>query len=78
MTKEELVRYLDQIPDTAEIHLTVTEKQNYNEFINSSLVEELGVSKQLLHYWVKQGYVRTVARGKQYRYSKADILKMKK
>lgn len=34
------------------------------------------ISQQQLHYWVKQGYVRTIAAGKQFKYNIEDIEKM--
>ena len=62
---------------------TEEEKDSFFKFYNdlttisSGECEKLGISRQLLKYWVKQNYIRTVPHGKQKRYIKEDILKMK-
>ena len=43
--------------------------------ISSHEVEALGISRQLLRYYVNNGYVRTVPHGKQKRYLLEDIKK---
>ena len=61
---------------------TEKEKTDFLKFINdnttisSSQVEQLGISRQLLRYYVKNGYIRTVPHGKQKRYLKEDIERM--
>ena len=51
---------------------------NSDEYISSGKVTELGISRQRLQYWVKQGYVKTIPHGKQKRYSLKDVNKMMK
>ena len=46
-------------------------------FITSKEVEALGISRQRLHYWVKQGYVTTKAVGKQNIYKYQDLIKLR-
>lgn len=74
MTKQEALNYINNLNDDVDIDVKV----NNDEYILSSDVEKLGVSRQLLYYWTKQNYVKVVSRGKQNRYSKLDILRMKK
>lgn len=44
--------------------------------IRSKQVEKLGISRQLLRYYVINGYIRTVPYGKQKRYLLEDVLKL--
>lgn len=43
--------------------------------VRSKQVEKLGISRQLLRYYVTNGYIRTVPYGKQKRYLLEDVLK---
>ena len=43
--------------------------------VRSGQVEKLGISRQLLRYYVTNGYIRTVPYGKQKRYLLEDVLK---
>ena len=70
MTVARLRDLLQSVPDEIEIEIVrVSEK-----FISSSEVEKLGVSRQLLRYYVKNFYVKTIPHGKQKRYRLSDIL----
>ncbi len=46
-----------------------------SQTLTSSQVEQLGISRPLLGYYVKNKYIRTIPHGKQKRYVKADVLK---
>ena len=43
--------------------------------VRSGQVEKLGISRQLLRYYVTNGYIRTGPYGKQKRYLLEDVLK---
>ena len=57
------------------------EKEDFLKFatdvttVRSGQVEKLGISRQLLRYYVTNGYIRTVPYGKQKRYLLEDVLK---
>ena len=72
MTKKEAIEYINNLPERANIEITVT-----NKIVTSGQVESMGISRQLLRYYVKNGYVRTVPHGKQKRYLLDDIQKLK-
>jgi hypothetical protein len=72
MTKQEALEYINTLPENSNIEITVT-----NKVVTSSQLEKLGVSRQLLRYYVTNGYVRTVPHGKQKRYLLDDILKIR-
>ena len=44
---------------------------------NSEVCKELNISKQLLSYYVKKGYIRRVPKNLQHLYLKDDVLKIK-
>lgn len=44
---------------------------------NSEVCKELDISKQLLSYYVKKGYIRRVPKNLQHLYLKEDVLKIK-
>lgn len=44
---------------------------------NAEVREALNISKQLLNYYVKRGYIRRVPYRRQYRYVKEDVDKLK-
>ena len=44
---------------------------------NSEVCKELNISKQLLSYYVKKGYIRRVHKNLQHLYLKEDVLKIK-
>lgn len=71
MTKQDAIKYISSLPENSNISVMV------NDYLTSGEVEILGISRQLLHYWVRQGYVRTEEKGKQKRYLKEDIIKMR-
>ena len=66
-------KYLNTLPDDAEIEITITDR-----IVSSGQVEAMGISRQLLRYYVNEGYVRTVPVGKQKKYLLEDVLKVKK
>jgi hypothetical protein len=68
MTKQEAINYIASLPDDLDLEVRVI-----NRFISSGEVEKLGISRQLLRYWVATGKVRTEAHGKQKKYLLDDI-----
>jgi len=70
MTKKEALEYIETLPEKSNIEITVLDR-----IVSSKTVEEMGISRQLLRYWVNKGYVRTVPHGKQKRYLLDDVLK---
>jgi hypothetical protein len=72
MTKQEALEYINSLSEDSNIEITIV-----NRIITSGQVEKLGISRQLLRYWVSQGYVRTVPHGKQKRYLLDDIERLK-
>ena len=59
MTKSEALEYINSLPENSNIEITVT-----NKVVTSSQLEKMGVSRQLLRYYVTNGYIRTVPHGK--------------
>lgn len=73
MTKQEAIRYISALSDDVDLDVAIL-----NQTISSGEAEKLGISRQLLKYYVGIGRVRTVASGKQKRYVLDDIKKLKK
>lgn len=73
MNKQEALEYINSLPDTSNIEVTVI-----NRIISSGEIEKLGISRQLLRYYVSTGKVRTVPYGKQKKYLVDDIIKLVK
>ena len=44
---------------------------------NSEVCKELNISKQLLSYYTKKGYIRRIPKNLQHLYLKEDVLKIK-
>ena len=70
MTKSEALEYINGLPENSNIEITVT-----NKVVTSGQLEKMGVSRQLLRYYVTNGYIRTIPHGKQKRYLLDDVLK---
>lgn len=68
MTKQEAINYIASLPDDSDLEVRII-----NRFISSGDVEKLGISRQLLRYWVSTGKVRTESCGKQKKYLLDDI-----
>jgi hypothetical protein len=73
MTKQEAINYIASLPDDSDLEVRVI-----NRFVSSGEVEKLGISRQLLRYWVATGKVRTIPSGKQKKYLLDDINRLKK
>jgi hypothetical protein len=77
MNKKDALDLLNNLPDNAEVNLTVVE--DYSPYVPSGyIINTFNVSRQVLSYWARQGYVKTIKCGKQNRYLLDDILKIKK
>ena len=74
MSPKQAINYLSHLSDFDDVTITVTNKK----VISSGEAEKLGISRQLLRYYVVSGYVRTVPYGKQKRYYLEDVIKCKK
>ena len=72
MTKQEALNYINTLPENSNIEITVTDR-----IVSSGEIEKMGISRQLLRYYVREGYVRTVPHGKQKRYLLDDLLKVR-
>lgn len=71
MTKQEALTYIKKLPEDSNIEITITDR-----IVSSGDIEKMGISRQLLRYYVKEGYVRTVPHGKQKRYLLDDLLRL--
>lgn len=71
MNKQEALNYINTLPDNSNIEVTVMDR-----IISSGEVEKLGISRQLLRYYVSTGKVRTAPHGKQKKYLVDDIIKV--
>lgn len=71
MTKQEAINYINILEEDVELEVSIT-----NRVASSGEVEKLGISRQLLRYWVATGKVRTVPYGKQKKYLLDDINKL--
>ena len=71
MTKQEAINYINRLHEDSNIEVTVLDR-----IVSSGEVEKLGISRQLLRYWVSTGKVRPVPYGKQKKYLLDDINKL--
>ena len=74
MTPQQAIDFLKDLSDFDDVTITVTNKK----IVSSSEAEKLGISRQLLRYYVSKGYVRTTPYGKQKHYYLEDIIKYQK
>ena len=72
MNKQEAIKYINTLPDNVELDVAIT-----NKIVSSGYLEKLGVSRQLLRYYVNNGYIRTIPHGKQKRYVLDDVLRVR-
>jgi hypothetical protein len=70
MNKQEALNYINSLPEDSNIEVTVMDRT-----ISSGEVEKLGISRQLLRYYVSTGKIRTVPYGKQKKYLVDDVIK---
>lgn len=70
MNKQEALNYINSLPEDSNIEITVMDRT-----ISSGEVEKLGISRQLLRYYVSTGKIRTVPHGKQKKYLVDDVIK---
>jgi len=71
MNKQEAFEFLNTLPEGAEVDITLKTSSYYVPA--GYIIKNYNVSRQLLSYWVKEGYVKTVPYGKQKRYYLSDI-----
>ena len=76
MNKKDALDLLNNLPDNAEVNLTVVSNSPY--VTSGYIINTFNVSRQVLSYWSRQGYVKTIDRGKQKRYLLEDIKKLVK
>ncbi len=76
MNKQEALNYINNLPNDAEISVSVISSSPY--VTSGYIINNFKVSRQVLSYWSKQGYVKTIKCGKQKRYLLEDVLKIKK
>ena len=70
MNKQEALNYINSLSEDVDLDVTILTKT-----ISSTEIEQLGISRQLLKYYVDKGKVRTVPNGKQKKYLFDDIKK---
>lgn len=70
MNKQEAINYINTLSEDVDLDVTILTKT-----ISSTEIEQLGISRQLLKYYVDKGKVRTVPNGKQKKYLFDDIMK---
>ncbi len=75
MTKQEAINYLNKLPDGTEVDVIVVMNPPYVSA--GYIIKNCNVSRQLLNYYVKQGYIRTIPHGKQKRYLLSDIERLR-
>lgn len=71
MNKQEALNYINSLPEDSNIEVTVMDR-----IVSSGEIEKMGISRQLLRYYVSTGQVRTVPYGKQKKYLLDDINKL--
>jgi hypothetical protein len=71
MNKQEALKYINSLPDDSNIEITVTDR-----IVSSGEIEKMGISRQLLRYYVSTGRVRTVPCGRQNKYLLDDVNKL--
>lgn len=76
MTKQEALELLNSLPEDAIVELAITSNVPY--VTSGYIINTFGISRQVLSYWYRQGYVRAVTCGKQKRYLLEDIKKLVK
>ena len=74
MNKQEALKLLNGLPEDTAVELTITSNPPY--VTSGYIINTFGISRQVLSYWYRQGYVRTVTCGKQKRYLLEDIKKL--
>ena len=72
MTKQEALEYINNLSEDSNIEITVTDR-----IVSSGEIEKMGISRQLLRYYVSIGKVRAVPYGKQKKYLLDDINKLR-
>ena len=71
MNKQEALSYINTLDENVELDITII-----NRLVTSGQIEKMGISRQLLRYYVSTGQVRTVPYGKQNKYLLDDINKL--
>ncbi len=73
MNKQEAINFINSLDNRVNITVTVDDKT-----LTSGQIEELGISRQLLRYYVKNKYVTAIPSGRQKVYLASDIYKVLK
>ena len=76
MNKQEALKFLNNLPEDTEVELTVISNPPY--VTSGYIIDKYKISRQVLSYWSRHGYVKTIDCGKQKRYLLEDVLKIKK
>jgi len=74
MNKQEAIKYINNLPEDAEINVSIVSNPPY--VTSGYIINNFKVSRQVLSYWSRQGYVKTIDCGKQKRYLLEDIKKL--
>lgn len=76
MNKQEAIKFINNLPEDTEVELTIRSNPLY--VTSGYVINTFNVSRQVLSYWHRQGYVKTIDCGKQKRYLLEDIKKLVK
>ena len=76
MNKQEALKFINNLPEDAEVSISVASNQPY--VTSGYIIKAFKISRQVLSYWYRQGYVKTIDCGKQKRYLLEDIKKLVK
>lgn len=74
MTKQEALNFIANLPDNSEINVSIITNPPY--VTSGYVINTFHISRQVLSYWSRQGYVKTIDCGKQKRYLLEDIKKL--
>ncbi len=76
MNKQEALNFINNLPDNSEINVSIITNPPY--VTSGYIINTFNISRQVLSYWYRQGYVKTIDCGKQKRYLLEDIKKLVK
>jgi hypothetical protein len=74
MNKQEALKFLNNLPEDTEVSISIVSNPPY--VTSGYVINTFNISRQVLSYWSRQGYVKTIDCGKQKRYLLDDIKKL--
>lgn len=73
MNKQEALKFINELPEDIEVSISIIANPPY--VTSGYIINTFNISRQVLSYWHRQGYVKTIDCGKQKRYLLEDIKK---